>query len=98
MGSDTIADGLAGNAARSTLPFQISQRDVSRTMLVREDAILAGLRHGMVHERLVLEGAGAAALGVVLEGQSLPGEGPVRVILNGANSTEGVMRRALSVE
>ena len=96
-GSDTVADGLAGNATRSKLPFQMIRRDVAAIHLVDEDSILNGVRHGMIAERLVLEGAGAATLAAVLAGAEIPGTGPVGLILSGSNSTEDVLTRALAM-
>lgn len=94
-GSDTIADGLAGNAMRSVLPFKMIRRDVTDVLLVSEESILKAMKHALVAERLVLEGAGAATLAAVLDGQTFPGDGPVGLMLSGANSTEATLRQAL---
>ncbi len=94
-GGETLADGLEGNATRSTLPFQVIRRDVTDVLLVNEEAIRRAIRHGLIQERLVLEGAGAATIAAMLDGQRIPGTGPVGVLLSGANCTERVMQRAL---
>jgi threonine dehydratase len=94
-GDDTYADGLAGNAMRSTLPFQIMQRLVPDVFLVDEAAILNAIRHTLLHDHLVVEGAGAATVAAVREKCSVPGTGPIGVILSGGNATEASIRAAL---
>ncbi|MEX2425983.1 MAG: pyridoxal-phosphate dependent enzyme [Thermomicrobiaceae bacterium] len=94
-GAETVADGLAGNAMRSTLPFQIIQRQVADVLLVDELPLLRGIRHALLRERLVVEGAGAATIAAILDRQPLPGEGPVGLILSGGNCTESALREAL---
>jgi threonine dehydratase len=95
-GAETLADGLAGNATRSALPFRVIKRNVEEISLVCEERILQAIRHGLLNERLVLEGAGAATLAALLDGKELPGNGPVGVILSGANTTEDVLHQALA--
>jgi threonine dehydratase len=94
-GAETIADGLAGNASRSRMPFEVIRRTVSEIYLVDETRLYQAVRHGLVHEQLVLEGAGAAAIAALLAGVDLPGNGPIGLILSGGNATEAVLKAAL---
>jgi threonine dehydratase len=97
-GMNTLADGLAGNADRSALPFQIIQREVAGIELVGEDRIRAAIRHALVNQRLVVEGAGAATLAAGLDGKIPCGSGPVGLILSGGNCTEAALQSALCSE
>jgi threonine dehydratase len=94
-GAETVADGLAGNASRSQLPFQVIKRLVRDIYLVDEQSLLSGVRHGLVEEGFVLEGAGAATIGAILAGVRPPGDGPVGLILSGGNTTESVLKQSL---
>jgi threonine dehydratase len=96
-GRDTLADGLAGNAVRSELPFQIIRRNVSSVLLVEDVSLLRAIHHGLIFEHLVLEGAGAVSIAAVLDGVELPGSGPVGLVLSGGNCSEAVMKQSLCI-
>lgn len=93
--SPTIADGLAGNALRSVLPFQIIQRSVEDVWLVEEPSIYRAIWHALTTEQLVLEGAGAVTIAAVLEGALPPGDGPVGIVLSGGNLAPEVLTEAV---
>jgi threonine dehydratase len=91
----TIADGLAGNVLGSTLPFQIIVDSVPEILLVQEESIYTGIGFLARQERLIAEGAGAATAAALLEGQVLPGDGPVGLILSGGNIASERFNEAL---
>jgi threonine dehydratase len=95
-GSDTVADGLAGNATRSHLPFQIIKRYVNRIEMVDETDILDAMRYAIMNERMVLEGAGAVTIAAIRNGIEIPGTGPVGIVLSGGNAAPAVIERAMS--
>lgn len=92
----TIADGLAGNALHSELPFQIISRMVEDIWLVEELSLYRAIWHGLTEEQLVLEGAGAATIAAVLEDHLPAGNGPVGIILSGGNVAPDVLRDAVA--
>jgi threonine dehydratase len=94
-GGETLADGLAGNALRSELPFRIIQQMVSGVLLVDEASIVQGVRHAMLEEQIIVEGAGAAAIAAAVTNSIPSGAGPVGLVLSGGNATESLMRLAL---
>jgi threonine dehydratase len=82
--TQTIADGLAGPiAGERTLP--IVQRLVADVVLVSDDVIAEGVRFLGARARLVVEPAGAAAVGALLAGKvkARPGERVVAVLSGG---------------
>lgn len=80
----TIADGLGGNLDPDSITFDIIRRLVTRIVLVSETALKDAIRGIATEERLIVEGAGAAATAAVLGGQ-IEGARKIAVILSGAN-------------
>jgi threonine dehydratase len=81
----TLADGLAGNLDPDTVTFDIVRQHVQRIARVSEAQLEAAIRGVADEERLIAEGAGAAAVAGVLGGDLVvPGQ-QVGVILSGAN-------------
>ncbi len=65
---DTIADGMACKRAEPFL-YEMVQRFVDEVVVVPERMIRYAMQVAAQHAKLVLEGAGASALGAVLNGQ-----------------------------
>lgn len=80
----TIADGLGGNLDPDSITFDIIRRLVSRIVLVSEARLKEAVAGIAREERLIVEGAGAAATAAVLDGQAA-GAQRIAVILSGAN-------------
>lgn len=80
----TIADGLGGNLDPDSITFDIIRRLVARIVLVSEARLKEAIRGIAREERLIVEGAGAAATSAVLDGQ-VAGARTIAVILSGAN-------------
>ncbi len=81
----SLADGLTGNLDPDTMTFDIVRRLVSRIALVTERQLEAGVRGLLSEERLVAEGAGAAAPAAVLHNVADMRSRRIAVVLSGAN-------------
>lgn len=81
---DTIADGLGGNLDPDSITFDIIRRLVARIVLVSEARLKEAIAGIAREERIIVEGAGAAATAAVLDG-AVKGSRKVAVILSGAN-------------
>jgi threonine dehydratase len=80
---DTLADGLSGNLDPDTITFQIVRTLVDGIDIVTEPQLVQAIAALMKEEKVIAEGAGAAATASVLaHGASV---GPVAVIVSGAN-------------
>ena len=83
--SNTLADGLAGNMEPDSQTFGIVRDLADRVVRVPERLLAQAMKELARHERLIVEGAGAAAVAAVLSGD-LPLAGRrVGVILSGSN-------------
>jgi threonine dehydratase len=81
----TLADGLAGNLDPETITFELVRDRAAGIVTVSEPAIGEAIRNLLHEERVVAEGAAAAAVAGVLGGR-LPLAGRrVAVILSGGN-------------
>lgn len=80
----TLADGLAGNLDPDTVTFDIVRRLVACIVLVSEPELRDAIGGIVREERLIVEGAGAAATAAVLSGK-VGGARKIAVILSGAN-------------
>ena len=92
---DTLADGLAGNMEPGSRTFGLVRDLVDAVTLVAEISIETAMRNLVYRERLVSEGAGAAAVAALLQGGLGLPDGPVGVMLTGRNVDEAVLRRIL---
>ena len=82
---ETIADGLSGNLDPDTPTFDIVRGHVRRIAVVSEDDLISAMRGMAHHERLVIEGAAAAAVAAVAS-RKLDVTGRTTVIVvSGAN-------------
>jgi threonine dehydratase len=91
----TLADGLAGNLDPDTITFDLVRTHVSGIVTVSEEEIRDAIAGLVVEERLIAEGAAAAAVAGVLSGR-LPLEAMrVAVVLSGANIDAETLRGIL---
>ena len=82
---DSLADGLTGNLDPESPTLALVRQHVERIAVVSEDELRAAIRGVFEHERLVIEGATAAAVAAIATGK-LPVRGRrVAVVLSGAN-------------
>src|SRR5690606_14635322 len=77
---NTIADGIAVKRP-GTITYPLVSRYVDEVVTVADDAIAATILLFMERLKLVVEGAGAAAVAALLAGRiALDGEGPVAAV------------------
>jgi threonine dehydratase len=81
----TLADGLSGNLDPDTVTFDIVRTLVGRIALVSERQLEDTIGGLVREERLIAEGAGAAAAAAVLSGAVETRSRRTAVILSGAN-------------
>ena len=81
----TLADGLSGNLDPDTVTFDIVRRLVGRIALVNERQLRDTIAGLVREERLITEGAGAAAAAAILSGAVETRSRRTGVILSGAN-------------
>ncbi len=92
--AETIADGLAGNVEPGSITFPIIQHLLDRMALVSEAAIRQAMARVAREEHVLIEGAAAAAVAALSEGQF---EGQkIAAILTGRNVTFEWLREVLT--
>lgn len=82
---ETLADGLSGNLDPDTPTFAIVSRLVKRIAVVSEEQLVAAIRGTAQHERLIIEGAAAAAVAAIAARRLDVAAKRVVVVLSGAN-------------
>ena len=82
---DTLADGLSGNLDPDSPTFEIVRDEVARLAVVSEGDLRHAIQGVARHERLIIEGAAAAAVGAVLSGKLDVRGKTVAIVLSGAN-------------
>ena len=91
---DTVADGLATRAPISENVTAIRAL-VDEVRLVSESQMLGAVKHLLVEEHLVAEPAGAATTAAYIADSLAATQGPVVLLLTGANISEQVLRQAV---
>lgn len=81
----TIADGLAGNLAPEALTFDLVRTLVDEVTTVDEPTLRRTVAALLEREQLVAEGAGAIGVAALLSRTTRPRQGPVVVVVSGAN-------------
>ncbi|HMF00808.1 MAG TPA: pyridoxal-phosphate dependent enzyme, partial [Terriglobia bacterium] len=80
----SIADGIAGNIDLQTITFPLIQKFVDDVVVVSEKEIKSAMEYLKQTEKLVTEGAAAAAFAAVLYGK-VDTSGPLVVVITGGN-------------
>lgn len=81
----TLADGLAGNLDPDSITFDLVRRHVDGLAAVAESEIRSAIAGLVAEERLIAEGAAAAAVAAVLTGKVKVGGRRCAIVLSGAN-------------
>ncbi len=77
----SLADGLVGNLEPGSMTFALVRQVVDYVVTVSEDDLTRAMKGLATEERLIVEGAGAAAVAAILAGKaSAPGQ---RVVAHG---------------
>lgn len=82
---ETLADGLSGNLDPDTPTFAIVRQRVERIAVVSEDDLRRAMHGAARHEKLIIEGAAAAAVAGVHSGKLDVRGRKVAIVLSGAN-------------
>jgi threonine dehydratase len=82
---ESLADGLLGNLERDAQTFAIVRDRGIPVRRVPEPFVREGVRALFAHERLVAEGAGAIAVGALLDGRLREWPDPLVLLVTGAN-------------
>ena len=77
----SLADGLVGNLEPGSMTFPLVKQVVDYVVTVSEDDLARAMKGLATEERLIVEGAGAAAVAAIIAGKaSAPGQ---RVVAHG---------------
>lgn len=80
----SLADGLVGNLEADSMTFALVQRVVDRVVTVSEDDLARAMKGLAAEERLIVEGAGAAATAAIMAGKvASPGQRAVVMVTGG---------------
>jgi threonine dehydratase len=80
----SLADGLVGNLEPGSMTFPLIQRVVDDVVTVSEDEIARAMKGLATEERLIVEGAGAAATAAIMAGKvSAPGSRVISIVSGG---------------
>jgi threonine dehydratase len=91
----TLADGLAGNLDPDTITFDIVRRLVPAIVVVNEDTLREAIAGTIEGEKLVVEGAGAAAIAAILSRSFDLHDRRIAVIASGGNIDTETLRSLL---
>jgi threonine dehydratase len=81
----TIAEGLVGAVERGSITFSIAQQYVDEVTLVREESLRRAVYLLWKNEKQVVEGSGAAGVGLLLENKELFAGKTVAIVISGGN-------------
>ena len=80
----SLADGLVGNLEPQSITFPLVQQVVDRVVTISEDDLRQAMHGLAAEERLIVEGAGAAAAAAIAAGKtSAPGQRTVAMVTGG---------------
>jgi threonine dehydratase len=80
----SLADGLVGNLEPGSMTFSLVREVVDRVVTVSEDDLTRSMKGLAAEERLIVEGAGAAAAASILAGKAAaPGRRVVAMVTGG---------------
>jgi len=81
----SLADGLVGNLERDSMTFPLVQQVVDRVVTISEDELRGAMKGLASEERLIVEGAGAAATAAILAGKAAASGQRVVAMVTGGN-------------
>ena len=80
----SLADGLVGNLEADSMTFPLVKQVVDRVVTVSEDDLARAMKGLAAEERLIVEGAGAAATAAIMAGKaSAPGQRAIAMVTGG---------------
>jgi threonine dehydratase len=96
--TETIAEGLSGGIEKDALTFEIAKKYVDRMLLVKEAPIRRAVYLLCKHEKMIVEGSGAAAIAPLLEDKVLFRGRTVVCVITGGNIDEELLDDILATE
>jgi threonine dehydratase len=81
----SLADGLVGNLEPDSMTFPLVKQVVDYVVTVSEDDLTRAMRGLATEERLIVEGAGAAAVASILAGKASAAGRRVVAMVTGGN-------------
>ncbi|WP_028203794.1 hydroxyectoine utilization dehydratase EutB [Paraburkholderia nodosa] len=95
--SETLADSLGGGIGLDNRhTFALTRALADDVILLGEPSIVRGVAHAYREERLVVEGAGAVGMAALLDGHIERSQGPIVIVVSGANIDMTVHRRLVT--
>jgi threonine dehydratase len=94
----TIAEGLSGGIEKGSLTFEIAKTCIDRMLLVKEATIRRAIYLLCVHEKMVVEGSGAAAIAPILEDKALFRGKTVACVITGGNIDDELLKEIMTAE
>jgi threonine dehydratase len=80
----SLADGLVGNLEAGSMTFPLVQQVVDHVVTISEDDLARAMKGLGTEERLIVEGAGAAAVAAIIAGKaSAPGQRVIAMVTGG---------------
>jgi threonine dehydratase len=80
----SLADGLVGNLERGSITFPLVKQVVDYVVTISEDDLSRAMKGLATEERLIVEGAGAAAVAAIMAGKaSAPGQRVIALVTGG---------------
>jgi threonine dehydratase len=82
---DSIADGLSGGIEEGSITFRITQKNVNKVILVKEESIKEAIRLLWEKDNQVVEGAGAVGTALLIENKEQFRNKKTVVVISGGN-------------
>ena len=80
----SLADGLVGNLEPGAMTFPLVKEVVDRVVTITEEELARAMKGLATEERLIVEGAGAAATAAIMAGKaSTPGQRVISMVTGG---------------
>jgi threonine dehydratase len=93
---ETLADSLGGGIGlENKHTFAMTRELADRVVLIDEASIARGIVHAYCEEHIVVEGAAAVGMSVVLDGVAGKLKGPVVIVVSGANIDIGLHQQLI---
>jgi len=94
---DSIADGLGGGIEEESITFRITQKNVNKVILVKEESIKEAIRLLWEKDSQIVEGAGAVGPAVVIENKEQFKNKKTVIIISGGNINEELFNKITKV-
>jgi len=94
---DSIADGLSGGIEENSITFAITQKNVNKVILVKEESIKEAIRLLWQKDNQVVEGAGAVGTALVMENKEQFKNKKTVVVVSGGNIDDELFNKITKI-